>query len=114
MCADCSPLARARQRAFEPEDAPITRGKETPVLPGGDARMPHCLPPYGRSALGRAAVRESGSFNIAKAQHVNWKYRQLIQRADGYGFAGSGLRPDRFPLSPSADSRHGGFDAHPH
>jgi hypothetical protein len=47
-------------------------------------------------------VRESGSFNIGKAQHVNWTYRQFIQRADEYGFAGSSLRPDRFAPSPSA------------
>jgi RND family efflux transporter MFP subunit len=33
-------------------------------------------------------VRESGSFNIGKAQHVNWKSCQFIQR-DGCGFAGS-------------------------
>jgi hypothetical protein len=37
--------------------------------------------------IGRAAVRESGAFNIGKAQHVNWKSCQFIQRADGYGFA---------------------------
>jgi hypothetical protein len=54
--------------------------------------------------IGRAAVREAGSFNIGKAQHVNWTYCQFIQRAEVYGFAGSGLRPDRFPLSPSGDS----------
>jgi hypothetical protein len=41
--------------------------------------------------IGRVAVRESGSFNIGKAQHVNWKYCQFIQRADGYGFAVSAL-----------------------
>jgi hypothetical protein len=37
--------------------------------------------------IGRVAVRESGSFNIGKAQHLNWKSCQFIQRADGYGFA---------------------------
>jgi hypothetical protein len=37
--------------------------------------------------IGRAAVRESGSFSIGKAQHVNWQSCQFIQRADGYGFA---------------------------
>jgi hypothetical protein len=36
--------------------------------------------------IGRVAVRQSGAFNIGKAQHVNWKACQFIQRADGYGF----------------------------
>jgi hypothetical protein len=56
-------------------------------------------------------VRESGSFNIGKAQHVNWTYRRFIQRADEYGFAGSSLRPDRFAPSPSATVASCGFDA---
>jgi hypothetical protein len=48
------------------------------------------------------SVRESGSFNtIGKAQHVNWEYRQLIQRADGSGFAGSG-RSAGLQTSPAA------------
>jgi hypothetical protein len=37
--------------------------------------------------IGRVAARESGWFNIGKAQHLNWKSCQFIQRADGYGFA---------------------------
>jgi hypothetical protein len=36
--------------------------------------------------IGRLAVHERRSFNIGKAQHVNWKYCQF-KRADGYGFA---------------------------
>jgi hypothetical protein len=36
--------------------------------------------------IGRVAVHESGSFDIGKAQHVNWKYCQF-KRADGSGFA---------------------------
>jgi gamma-glutamyltranspeptidase / glutathione hydrolase len=35
---------------------------------------------------------------------VNWRYCQLIQRADGYGSAGSGLRPARFAWSASGDN----------
>jgi hypothetical protein len=39
--------------------------------------------------VGRAAVRESGSFSIGKAQHTNGKHCRLPQHADGYGFAAS-------------------------
>jgi hypothetical protein len=39
--------------------------------------------------IGPVAVRESGPCDIDKAQHVNWTYRQFIQRADAYGFAAS-------------------------
>jgi gamma-glutamyltranspeptidase / glutathione hydrolase len=46
---------------------------------------------------GRAVIHRHCPF-------VNWKYCQLIQRADRYGFAGSGV-PDRFALSSSSDSR---------
>jgi hypothetical protein len=35
--------------------------------------------------------------------------RDFIQRADGYDFAGSGLLPDRFLLSPSGDRRQRRF-----
>jgi hypothetical protein len=59
--------------------------------------------------IGRAAMRETGSFNIGKAQHVNWRNCQFIQRADVCSVAGSGLRPDRFSLSPSGGSRQRRF-----
>jgi ABC-type dipeptide/oligopeptide/nickel transport system ATPase component len=65
---------RARRRA---DHAP----PRTPVLPGGDARMPHCRPPL---------RQKRPWFNVGKAQHINWKDCQFIQRADGYGFAGCG------------------------
>jgi hypothetical protein len=42
------------------------------------------------------------------ATRVGWR-QQFIQRADGYGFAGSGPRPDRFLLSASGDSRQRKF-----
>jgi hypothetical protein len=41
--------------------------------------------------VGRVAVRASGSFNIQTAesvrQGISWKYCQVIQRADGYGYS---------------------------
>jgi hypothetical protein len=58
--------------------------------------------------IGRGAVRETGPINIGKAQPVNWKQCQFIQRADG-GFAGSGLRPDRLPPCLPATVASGGF-----
>lgn len=39
--------------------------------------------------VGRAAVRESGSFSISKAQHINCKHCWMLQHADLYGFAAS-------------------------
>jgi RRXRR protein len=39
--------------------------------------------------VGRAAVRESGSFSIGKAQHRNCKHCRMLHRADLYGFAAS-------------------------
>ena len=59
------------------------RGFKTGGVVGAD------VPKGGRNGghIGRVAVRESGSFNVDEAQHVNLKYSQFIQRADGYGFA---------------------------
>jgi 5-methylcytosine-specific restriction endonuclease McrA len=39
--------------------------------------------------VGRAAVRESGSFRIGKAQHITCKHCRMLQPADGYGLAAS-------------------------
>lgn len=49
--------------------------------------------PKGKKAgvhVGRVAVRKSGSFNIqtlaGAVQGISYKYCQLLQRADGYGY----------------------------
>ncbi len=57
--------------------------------------------------IGRVAVRASGSFNIQTAQGVvqgiSYRYCQIIQRADGYGYSqpihqkGAKLRSARYP-----------------
>lgn len=43
------------------------------------------------SYLGRVAVRASGSFNIQTSsgviQGIGYRYCQVIQRADGYGYS---------------------------
>jgi hypothetical protein len=46
------------------------------------------VPTRKRGHVGRAAVRESGSF-IGMAQHINCKHCRMLQHADGYGFAAS-------------------------
>jgi hypothetical protein len=59
--------------------------------------------PNGKKAaihVGRVAVRASASFRIGNTDGVNAKLCHILQRADGYGFAGSGLRPARFPPLP--------------
>jgi hypothetical protein len=39
--------------------------------------------------VGRQAVRESASFTIGKAQHINCKRCRMLQHANGDGFAAS-------------------------
>jgi hypothetical protein len=49
--------------------------------------------------VGRAAVRESGSFSIGKAQHINCAHCRMLQHADGYGFAASASPAASFGLT---------------
>jgi hypothetical protein len=57
-------------------------------------------------------VRESRSFNIGKAQHINWKSCQFIQRADGQASPAAAFGRTAFhPRLPATVASGGFFDA---
>jgi 5-methylcytosine-specific restriction endonuclease McrA len=50
--------------------------------------------------VGRVAIRATGNFRVGKVDGINWRYCRLLQRADGYEYAGAGgkrLKPKNAP-----------------
>ena len=67
----------------------LTRKKRMRGFTTGDlveAVVPEPLKTAGRH-VGRVAVRATGSFRVGKIDGINAKYCQVLQRADGYGYA---------------------------
>ncbi|HEY6407514.1 MAG TPA: hypothetical protein VIY29_08610, partial [Ktedonobacteraceae bacterium] len=67
----------------------LMRAKRVRGFSTGDlvrARVPEHLK-TGGVHVGRVAVRASGSFRVGKLDGISARYCQVVQRADGYGYA---------------------------